>query len=410
MLVVDTDRGSAVAVIRSLGRAGWNVIAADSRRRSLGFRSRYASERVVYPDPETASGSFVDAIERLVDGGRVDLVIPTTDEVIQPLVHARERLERHCRLAVADSDALERVTDKSRTLALAQELGVPVPPTRVVNSTAEAEEASRSMRWPLVVKPAVSRFYRPGRGVVESFSVTYARDLESLRDRMAPLSGRCAVLLQEYCPGVGEGVELLASEGRVLAAFQHRRLAEVPLTGGRSAWRESVALDAELYAHASRLVEALCWSGLMMVEFRVGEEARLMEINGRIWGSLPLAVRSGIDFPARLAELATCGPPPSDVAPEVDYLLGVRAFNLELTLNWMLRMLFARRRSQPVPIPERRRLLAAALGLLSWRQKLDLTCADDPWPALCEPFRIARKGAGKLWSALAGGRTHGRHV
>src|SRR5207302_298489 len=56
--------------------------------------------------------------------------------------------------------------------------------------------------------------------------------------------------------------------------------------------------------YAVKLLEALDWTGLAMVEFKVGADGvRLMEINGRIWGSLPLAVRSGVDFPAMLAEL-----------------------------------------------------------------------------------------------------------
>ena len=38
-------------------------------------------------------------------------------------------------------------------------------------------------------------------------------------------------------------------------------------------------------------------------------EPVLMEINGRVWGSLPLAVRSGMDFPRKLVELYLDGPP-----------------------------------------------------------------------------------------------------
>ena len=88
-------------------------------------------------------------------------------------------------------------------------------------------------------------------------------------------------------PGDGIGVELLMDHGRPLAAFQHRRIQEVPPTGGASALRESVELDPDLYDHAVALLRELGWTGLAMVEFRRGADGvgNLMEINGRVWGS-----------------------------------------------------------------------------------------------------------------------------
>ena len=390
VLVTDADRGSAVAIIRSLGRQGWRVIAADTNPKSLGFRSRYCHERLVYPEPATAPDRFVDTLHRTVVEQQVTLVVPVTDEVIQPLVHARRRFEDGCRLAIPEFAALDHTTDKSKTLTLAQRLGVPVPPTRVVRTVEEARTAAAALRWPLVVKPAVSRKLDQERGVIESFTVSYANSLEELLERMRAFDGRHDVLLQEYCEGVGHGVEILASEGRVLAAFQHKRLAELPLTGGVSAWRESVALDPVLYGHAARLVEAVRWTGLLMVEFKVGVDARLMEINGRIWGSLPLAVLSGMDFPARLAELYSTGPPAVS-KPDTDYRIGVRAYNRELMLKWIVRVLFGRQRCRFLPAPKRRQVGAALVARLSPNQKSDLSCPEDRRPAVAELFKIARK-------------------
>lgn len=410
VLVTDADRGSAVAIIRSLGRKGLRVVAADSNPRSIGFRSRYASERLVYPRPEASPRQLVEVLLRTVIEGGVDLVIPVTDEVIQPLAHSRERFEQVCRLAIADNAALKQVTDKHRTLALAERLGIPVPATRVVGTVEEAREAAPTLGWPVVLKPAVSRCYCPERDSIENFSVSYAEDIDSLTERMRPFSGRHRVLLQEYCPGQGVGVELLAWKGRSIAAFQHRRLAELPLTGGRSAWRESVPLDPELYRHATRLVEALSWTGLIMVEFKVGARPWLMEVNGRIWGSLPLAVLSGMDFPSRLAEMYLHGPPAaqeetasdykaiSDYKATSDYKVHVRAFNLELILPWMGRVLVGRSPYRGLPVPKRRQALGAFLGLLSPKQKLDLSSSDDPGPARAQVLKTFHK----LWGKSAG--------
>ena len=75
------------------------------------------------------------------------------------------------------------------------------------------------------------------------------------------------------------------------------------------------------------LLEALHWRGAATVEFtrdaRDGKP-RLMQINGRLWNSLPLAVASGIDFPFLLYTLALQGTCPE----QFDYRVGVRGRSL----------------------------------------------------------------------------------
>ena len=242
LLVTDASRGSAIAFIRSLGRRGWRVTAADTDRRSPGFRSRYASDRLVYPAPTADADGAVAAILEAVRRTGVDLVIPITDEIGLPLAAARDRFAGLGCLAVPDPAALAVAHDKAQTMDLAERLGVPIPLTRRVATADEAIDAARELGWPVVIKPQVSREPRDD-GTVEAFTVAYAADAAGLRARLAALEGRTGVLLQRWRPGEGHGVELLSDHGRPLAAFQHRRLREVPVTGGASSLRESVALD-----------------------------------------------------------------------------------------------------------------------------------------------------------------------
>jgi predicted ATP-grasp superfamily ATP-dependent carboligase len=381
VLVTDAARGSAIAFIRSLGRRGIEVVAADHRPHAPGFRSRYAAQRLLYPHPGAEPEKVVD---RLLDEAArrdVDLIVPVSDEVLLPLSAARDRFAGTCALALPGAAALATVIDKGATLALGRRLGVPTPRTALARSADEALAAAPELGWPVVVKPVASRAYRDG--TVEAFEVGYADGPQRLVEQVRRLAGRTPALLQEYRPGVGVGVELLADRGRPLAAFQHRRLHEVPITGGASALRESVELDAELYGHARRLLAALRWTGLAMVEFRVGPGGpALMEINGRIWGSLPLAVKSGVDFPIRLAELhlgrrLDSGP---DAAPTA----GVRSRNLRLELIWIASVLRRARRYPFLPAPRRRDAVAAALRLPWPRDGFDVLCRDDPLPGIAE--------------------------
>ena len=207
--------------------------------------------------------------------------------------------------------------------------------------------------------------------------------------------------MQQYLRGTGLGIELLLSGGRPLAAFAHKRLHEVPLTGGVSSFRESVPLDATLYDHALRLLGELRWTGLAMVEFKVGAtRTELMEINGRVWGSLPLAVASGMDFPALLAQLHLAGE--AAIVPRLGaaYRVGVRCRDLKRDLIWITSVLAHRQPYPYLSTPTRTEGLLACLGLFNLRSKQDLLTLDDPFPGLWELPAIFRK----FWSQARAAR------
>jgi predicted ATP-grasp superfamily ATP-dependent carboligase len=391
VLVTDASRSAAIAIIRSLGRRGLHVIAADSEGRSPGFYSRYASARLRYPSPQTDPDGTLETLVVAAQKNRVELVVPVGDEVAFLLAEERDRFEGVSALALPARDAYATTQDKLATVELAREQGVPVPRTKVVSTIAEAREAVVSLGWPVVVKPRSSSARSAGR-LVEHYEVSYAEGPAALEAEVGALEGRSQVLLQEYWPGEGHGVELLLHRGRPLAAFQHRRLHEVPITGGASSFRESVPLEPTLYGYATRLLAALDWTGLAMVEFKLGADGpRLMEINGRIWGSLPLAVKSGIDFPARMADLYLSGPPENGRRPDTNYEIGVRSRNLDLEVLWIASTLRGRQGRRLVAVPPRRRALQAALRLAYPKDGFDVFTRDDPRLNLAEIARIAAK-------------------
>ena len=224
ILVTDTSRGSAISIIRSLGRRGWRVIAADADPKSLGFRSRFVHGTVVYPKPESAPQAFIAALLAAVRQWQVDLIIPVTDAIILPLSAAREQFAGLCKLAMPEASALAVAANKLKTVTLAEELGVPTPRTSLVTTVQEAVTKGAALGWPLVLKPQVSRLYH--QHSIQAFEVTYAQTLDDLAQQMARYENVCPVLLQEYYPGEGHGVELLMHEGRPLAAFHPSAPAE----------------------------------------------------------------------------------------------------------------------------------------------------------------------------------------
>jgi biotin carboxylase len=332
------------------------------------------------------------AVTRIAEACRqlsIDLVFPVTDDIGLPLASDVDRVPAS--VLLPDPLVLHAVTDKEQTLRLAAACGVPVPLTVAAHSVAEGLKCAHDFGWPVVVKPRISRSVSDG--AVRVHEVAFAWSETELAARIEPLLRDPGVLLQQYVVGRGVGVELLLDRGRMVAAFQHRRLHEVPLTGGASALRESVPIDPELLDYSVRLLGRLEWTGLAMVEYRVGPAgAALMEINGRPWGSLPLAVMAGVDFPAMSVALAT-GRRTSVPAPG-DYRVGLRARNLELEALWIAAVLRGGGDAR-IPLPGRSDGLRGLVGLLDPRVRDDVLSIADPLPGLVVIERVVAKLASK---------------
>ena len=142
-----------------------------------------------------------------------------------------------------------------------------------------------------------------------------------------------------------------------------------------------------------------------MVGFKRREQcAWLMEVNGRIWGSLPLAVHAGVDFPLRYVELLLGRS--SQTAPPACQL-GVRSRNLGIDLFWILAVLLGlpRRRYPFLPAPRRTAALVAAAQLFHPGIHCDVQSLRDVLPGLIDLLAFIRKLAGKFSKALSGGRS-----
>jgi protein-tyrosine-phosphatase len=217
--------------------------------------------------------------------------------------------------------------------------------------------------------------------------------------------GQAAV--QENFVGEGVGVELLLERGEPLMAFQHVRLHE-PLHGGGSSYRKGVPVDPALFAASLALLRPLEYTGVAMVEFKVDSRTGdwvLIEVNGRFWGSLPLAISSGADFPLALFRLLVDGtrPSPRRVRP------GIQCRNLVLDCRWMLDNVRADRTDPTLSTrPLLRTLAESCWSVLSLRERSDTFTLDDPVPGCVEVGQAlrglcanVRRRAGRWWAQTA---------
>lgn len=408
VLVLGEDSRIVLPILRSLGRRGLRVHVAGCAERAPAARSRYVAGW--HPLPTAADdGDWQVEVRRLLQQHPFDLVIPATDMSAHRIHSDRSRWQAEARIALLNPSAYEVARDKTKTGALARSLQIPTP--RPIDLTDKLEPTrGAGPRFPLVVKP-VSSMARP-----DDEAKSFARivdDVAELRAYAAHLRQQgTTVFVQEYVPGFGAGVEILADRGEVLFAFQHQRLHET--NGHGSTYRKSVAVDSRLLHATQEIAKATSLTGVAMFEFRVdphSERWALLEINGRFWGSLALAVHAGADFPFYLFELLVRG---RRSFPQ-SYRCGVHSRDLFADTRWLGRRWRARRANLDAvdqtslgwEIDDRSHApIGADLArVLSPSHRIDSFAWDDKRPFLRDAWQLARfVGRGGLRAVLRRGR------
>jgi predicted ATP-grasp superfamily ATP-dependent carboligase len=308
-IVTDALWRKSVSAIRALGSAGYEVYATGDSWLTTGFYSRYTSRYFVGATAAQDHDGFGHCLHRAVDAahGRPVAILPMEDASCEWLLKHGGELPGNARWLLPTPEAFAIARDKGRTCAMARQLGIPCPATCAPSSVEELRELVESKSVEdFVLKPCT------GSG---SSGIVYGKEIKQVvLERHWATHG--PLLLQERIPGdgVARGVSLFCDRaGKERASFEHERVRQYPLTGGPSTQRKSVPLDA-LHDYSSSLLAAIGWCGVAMVEWKIHPETgqpKLLEINPRFWGSLALAVRSGVDFPTLYADEVLGRPLPS---------------------------------------------------------------------------------------------------
>jgi predicted ATP-grasp superfamily ATP-dependent carboligase len=305
VLVLDGYTFSALAIVRSLGRLGHEVYVASSEPRAIAGASRFAGRTSRSPSAAECPELFVQWVADKVHEEKIDALFWSTSATTLAIDKFRRYLNPSLLRDLPSSDSVSLVYDKLRTFRMARDVGMPIPRTETWDEV-DIESLAAGATFPCVIKPRHSCVFLDGQ-IVGCGSHRYIYDKNAfigaakLWDRRFP-----SPLVQEMIPGFGFGVFILMHEGEAVASFAHQRIREANPLGASSSFRVSIDLPDDAYASAVRLLKAMKWNGVAMVEFK--RDARdgtpkLMEINGRFWYSLALCLQAGVDFPALLLQL-----------------------------------------------------------------------------------------------------------
>jgi predicted ATP-grasp superfamily ATP-dependent carboligase len=297
---------SSYIALRSLSHLGLKVVVADTSPVGMAQWSRLRCGVGKYSPPLTNPEAFVEDVVTLLERTGAHFLLPGHDET-EILSRYRDRLPQDVILPVAQYEKIALANNKARMADLACNLDLPVPRVLHWSSFSELNDCLQHIDFPLVVKlrrgnSAKGVYYPENKETVLPLVQNLVEQYSLSQDRYP--------IVQERVAGDGWGVSCLYWQGERLATFTHRRMREKTSTGGTSTLRVSLR-NPQLEAMAHRLLDEMEWHGLAMVEFKYNSETKqgwFIEVNPRLWGSIHLAVVSGVDFPALLYQAATEGP------------------------------------------------------------------------------------------------------
>jgi predicted ATP-grasp superfamily ATP-dependent carboligase len=316
ILVLDGHNAAALAFTRSAGRAGhWVAVGANQGIFAAAKLSRYCRLSFDYPISTDNADAFVGAVLDFARQHAIDLIVPTADWTLQPLSEQRERFEGICRIALPPRDAVVAASDKYHTVELARSQGIAVPRTWLLKTESDVATIPELI-YPVVVKDRFSVRWKNGKAVFGSVSYAFGRgELERKIAERLLIAGD--VLIQEFVSGAGIGISFFVAAEEVFLPFAWERVREVDPRGSASSCRVSMPVDVRLGEVSSRLVRAIGFQGIAMIEYKQAGNgpAVLMEINGRPWGSIGLPIASGVDYPRYLIDWCLLGVlPPKTVS------------------------------------------------------------------------------------------------
>jgi predicted ATP-grasp superfamily ATP-dependent carboligase len=388
MILVGIDTPIGLSIVRELGSRGVEIYGLARGPEAVGLYSKYLHRGYMRRTPGPA---LIEQILQIAREAQPCYVMAVSESDIQLLNQHRPALSE-MKLLIPEQSKMSVVVDKHQTNRLARKVGIRVPNTFEILDMGDLEGIRPSLRFPIILKwrnpAAVAPILKQAGLPLEKARYCYS-DAELTNCLSAYQPVQTYPLIQEYCRGYGLGQFLFMHQGHALLRFQHRRLNEWPPEGGFASMCEAIPLaqHRELMDKSIALLRRIGWEGAAMVEYRfdpAAGEAYLMEVNGRFWGSLPLAYHSRAPF----AWLTYCVLGNGQLVEVAEPAEGLRCRFMIPEIKRLGRILFQSRAIQDKALRFNKaaEILSFALDFLSPRTRYYVFSLHDPKPFLADLF------------------------
>ena len=299
-VVVVGEGLNCLGIIRSLSSAGVRVVAVTTRRRCAVSCSRLAT---VVQIPSLEGAELVSGLQSMARGlGERPVLMLGGDRQVAAVSAAREALEPFYRIAMPAAGVVQMLADKASFQAFAEERGLPVPRTVVID-TQESLARLATLALPIVLKPADKAKVLDGR-VDRVLQVRTLAEAEAAAARMTLAAG--PVVAQEWIDGNDSDIYFALfvcdRDSRLLGMFGGRKLVCSPPAVGNTAVCAPAGEESDAVCRlAARFVGEVRYRGIGGIEFkRDAHSGRLLIVEPTVartdWQS-EVASLNGVNLP-----------------------------------------------------------------------------------------------------------------
>jgi len=257
-------------------------------------------QRIVRADH--GGDALIEALVELGSSlGQKAVLVPCNDDSVLAIARRRGELEQAYHVALPETDVVELLSDKAKFATYAKEQGLPIPETMLLTSREDGETAADSLRFPIVVKPAVKTATWKLRAREKAFKVETGSQLLALYDELGDAAD--VLVAQEWISG-SEGDHFTCNayfdrEARPLVTFVTRKIRQWPPQTGEGClaveWRNDAVRDETV-----RLFSGVGFWGLAYLELKrdaeTGEHLIVEPNIGRPTGRSATAEAGGVEL------------------------------------------------------------------------------------------------------------------
>ena len=155
VLVTGSRAPASMDIMRSLIGQGYQVYSVDSMNFPFGRFVKGLKKHFTIPKPNRNLHYFLDAIKDIVIDYKIDLLIPTCEEVFF-ISKGYEELSKYTRLLCEPFEQLNPLHNKYTFNQLALDYGLDAPETWLLTTQEDKEKIPKNEA--IVIKPVYSRF------------------------------------------------------------------------------------------------------------------------------------------------------------------------------------------------------------------------------------------------------------